>query len=63
MNDIRTASASLRSVGDAVHEEWDDAASARFRRDVVAPLVAASLALARAQDAARDEITRARQEL
>lgn len=63
MNDIRMASASLRSVGDTVHEEWDDAASARFRRDVVAPLVAAALALARAQDTARDEIARAKQEL
>lgn len=63
MNDIRTASASLRTVGDAVHEEWDDAASARFRRDVVAPLVAAALALARAQDTARDEIARAQQDL
>lgn len=63
MNDIRTITASLRTVGDAVHEEWNDASSARFRRDVVAPLVAASLALARAEDLARAEIDRARRDL
>lgn len=60
---LRSAAAALRAVGEIVHAEWNDAEAARFQRETIGGLVAASLSLAHTEESVRDEISRARRDL
>lgn len=63
MNDIRPIATSLRAVGQAVRQEWNDKTADRFQKDVVAELVTASLSLAASAESAEAEIRAARRDL
>lgn len=63
MSEIRDAADRLRRTSEDIGAAWQDAASRRFRREVVDGLVVAAVALDVAESRAQQEIREASRDL